>query len=263
MLKTNFLLYCWVVLVLEAVANNCSDGETILDALQARNDLSLAQLLFERADLNHVLSNKTMSLTIQIPSNAAVEELDKGYLQKLLSHSYQADLTEHMRYHIYDNDVNDSSETVTTLQGQELHLSQHGVWNHAGFANAMETMAVCNGRINVIRRMLTLPPVPSMPPTTNAPTIEPYTDTTEWNQMGASLFGSISSMFGQDVAISKDGKTIAALSRLENCQEGSYVHAYRFNDEGMWQPLGAILGGVAIDDIGCGSDQVGNANESL
>ena len=131
----------------------------ILDTAREMSELSLAVILFERAGLTEIF-DCAGPFTVQLPTNAAVENVDAALLDFLLRPENQAELMNLMLYHVLPGSFLTADLTpgpTTTLASAEVVISL----NPTMFNNAtvlMADIAACNGLINTIDSVLTFLP---------------------------------------------------------------------------------------------------------
>jgi uncharacterized surface protein with fasciclin (FAS1) repeats len=132
----------------------------ILDTARENSELSLAVILFERAGLTGIF-DCAGPFTVQLPTNAAVENVDASLLDFLLRPENQAELMSLMLYHVLPGSFPTSDlvpgPTATLASGAEVVISL----NPTMFNNAtvlMADIAACNGLINTIDTVLTFLP---------------------------------------------------------------------------------------------------------
>lgn len=132
---------------------------------QARTDpeLSLAVILFERAELTEIFTCPG-AFTALIPTNAAIENVDAALIEFLLQPENRRELQNLMLYHIlpgyYPSSglVNGPIETLFVNRDVEVTVSPDSImFNEATVLDA--DIEACNGLIYTLNEVLTfLPP---------------------------------------------------------------------------------------------------------
>jgi len=135
----------------------------VLDVARTDPELSLAVILFERAELADIFSCPG-SFTALIPTNTAIENVDAELIEFLLQPENRRELQNLMLYHVLPGYfplpglVNGPIETLFVNRDVEVTINSDSVmFNEATVLDA--DIPACNGLIYTLREVLTfLPP---------------------------------------------------------------------------------------------------------
>jgi len=145
----------------ESGAEGCTPN--VFDEARTDPDLSLAVILFERAELTDIFSCPG-AFTLLIPTNSAVENVDAGLIEFLLQPENVSELQNLMLYHVLPGSYPSSTltngpiETLFTNRDVEVTVTADTImFNDATVATP--DITACNGVIHTLSEVLTfLPP---------------------------------------------------------------------------------------------------------
>lgn len=148
----------------ESGQENCMP--TVLEVSRQNPDLSLAFILFERAQLTDIFSCPG-PFTLLIPTNAAIENVDASLIEFLLQPENRAELQNLMLYHVLPGFFPSSSltdglliDTLFTNRDVEVSVTPDGTLFNDATVQTADTPG-CNGIFYTLSEVLTFLP-PSM-----------------------------------------------------------------------------------------------------
>lgn len=132
----------------------------LLEVARGRDELTLAVILIERAGLSEIFTCAG-PFTLQLPTNAAVENVDASLLDFLLLEENQEELKNLMLYHLLPGNFPTADlipgPTETLLEDQNVEVSLNpAMFNTASVVTP--DIPGCNGIINAIDQLLTFLP---------------------------------------------------------------------------------------------------------
>jgi uncharacterized surface protein with fasciclin (FAS1) repeats len=136
---------------------NCMPN--IIDMARTNPDLTLAVILIDRAGLTAIF-NCAGPFTVQLPTNEAIEKVNKSLLAFLMMPQNKDQLRNLLLYHVlpgfYPTSVLKPGPVATLSQGKTVLVSLNPTkFNTANVTTA--DIVACNGLINIIDGLLTFP----------------------------------------------------------------------------------------------------------